>query len=753
MERPFRSGAVLSAALLLPAALVAPTHAASSALFPPLVLPLAEPFNHRSNMTYIVIDLDTPLHLANFGLDASAATLARDIVLHGNEVPWLAAVHATGAMERAVEAAFEASRCLAARTAALRPSPVDLGQGATVSWPEAVASGAWANEFLRLRSTVLVPGATLKVRHPSSDGAEILGDEVSVQLEFCLVASATEDPVFDFRQLVLRSMGICLSLDGLPPSCGPVSEMLEVHYDGLEPGIHSVVAWAGLLTPTDVSDVSVVRQAGGEDQMPSFNEELLAARCTPFRGGVWVFEETRRTFSIAPKKRAARPPASCDAAEDDRFAALGTAVTCGTFTDGSEWCHYEGGACLNLESFELELLPPQDAILLDESDNVTAAAAAVGVHGSSSGDAPAAVLLRSLGRLRDETRFTSAGATARDLRAPWALPLRSAARARWVEPWGGERHWGGRPGGGRSGGGGAAAPAVAWVPGPAVLPFIDCPHNIVHVAGKLFQAAHAADHLGLLNPSPRDPSPPSSSGARNTGGGGGGGARDSGAGGGGGNGAVGAAATVVALPLTCGRGPAALAGGAACGPALEDPGLASRRGAAAWLTGLAGLLFGQGSVVANPRAFAAAQAAGGQGVPGRLCFSDVVVPGESRALFRGLADARRFRRASRSALGLSPVRPRPGPLVVVVQRRSGGRGVGNLDAVLAELRALLASGREGGGGGDDGGDDDDDDGNDGGGGGFTHGGVRVVVAVLETMTFEDQVRPCVRRPRVHSFGL
>jgi len=56
-----------------------------------------------------------------------------------------------------------------------------------------------------------------------------------------------------------------------------------------------------------------------------------------------------------------------------------------------------------------------------------------------------------------------------------------------------------------------------------------------------------------------------------------------------------------------------------------------------------------------------------------LCFQEVVIPGESRALFRGPADARRFRFNARRYLGLSPVVMHPPPKVVVTLFSSGNK--------------------------------------------------------------------------------
>jgi len=96
--------------------------------------------------------------------------------------------------------------------------------------------------------------------------------------------------------------------------------------------------------------------------------------------------------------------------------------------------------------------------------------------------------------------------------------------------------------------------------------------------------------------------------------------------------------------------------------------------ATSWLDGLMALLFSNATtqVIHDPRAWASAihektttPAADGKISPVELlCFREVVVPGENRALFRGPADARRFRFNARQYLGLSSVIMHPPPKVI-----------------------------------------------------------------------------------------
>jgi len=103
--------------------------------------------------------------------------------------------------------------------------------------------------------------------------------------------------------------------------------------------------------------------------------------------------------------------------------------------------------------------------------------------------------------------------------------------------------------------------------------------------------------------------------------------------------------------------------------------------AAAWLDGLLSLLFSNATtqVIHDPRAWASAihektsPTTTNKSPVELMCFQEVVIPGESRALFRGPADARRFRFNARRYLGLSPVVMHPPPKVIVTLFSSGNK--------------------------------------------------------------------------------
>jgi hypothetical protein len=164
------------------------------------------------------------------------------------------------------------------------------------------------------------------------------------------------------------------------------------------------------------------------------------------------------------------------------------------------------------------------------------------------------------------------------------------------------------------------------------LLFVDSPENVYHAAAKAFQLSYAASEASARLPKTRH------------------------------------LLLDAVVPLSCTRG--------ACQPSEATHGNAPAK---AWLRGLLAVLFPTTEAVHDPkgwasanhrRAYDAAAKASADGSLAReppplelLCFAEVVVPGESRALFRGPTDARRFRFMARRFLGLSPVALQPLPKV------------------------------------------------------------------------------------------
>jgi len=452
------------------------------------------------------------------------------------------------------------------------------------------------------------------------------------------------------RQLFLYDTEICVLLEqdfgdgkqsrssSTSRTCGPSGDILAggVPLHGLSPGTYTL---------------HICMSFSEEHRLSSDDDaaEIAQASCFNSSSSLWQLADLRRSFAIedtiSPKSVmldfADEDLQGFDADTSSHQASLkartvddgvrvngsnklpprpmSSSAVCGSYEDDSEWCIYRP-ACLDTATLGLVFLD----FAPDSSDT-----------------------LSQLGR-KDDLLFVPTSLDRSSWEGPKALnndlPHRSAAFARhlsassfadakkrgavaWFDPIsdpqsGGinsnsyvlnDRNQKGSDSSGRS--------------GRVGLMFIDAPQNVYHAATKALQLSYAA----------KEPS-----GRRQM---------DRGS------------FLDAVVPLLCTEN--------GCQPAHASHNNAP---AAAWLDGLLALLFSNATtqVIHDPSAWASAihektkpYGADSKSPVELLCFREVVVPGESRALFRGPADARRFRFNARRYLGLSPVVLHPPPKVGV----------------------------------------------------------------------------------------
>ena len=336
------------------------------------------------------------------------------------------------------------------------------------------------------------------------------------------------------------------------------------------------------------------------------------------KGNSWNPETTflpRQSASLDGRQRAT--PIDSGVGSDESNVHHQQLSECGSYVDDSEWCVYRP-ACLDAETLGLVLmdLAPDSSdtpFKLGRQDDSTFVPSSLdrsrqSVSNAFNNDLPH--------RSRALTRHLSA--------ASFADADQRGAVA-WFDPSSDKLPGGGyRPGSSYQFGGSPNSRS-----GRVGLMFVDSPNNVYHAATKALQLSYAA----------KEPS-----GRRQ---------KDRGS------------LLDAVVPLSCTMN--------GCQPAHASHDNAP---AAAWLDGLLALLFPNATteVIHDPRAWASAMhekinpGVGGKSPVELLCFGEVVLPGESRALFRGPADARRFRFNARRYLGLSPVVLHPPPKVIVKEQ-------------------------------------------------------------------------------------
>ena len=344
--------------------------------------------------------------------------------------------------------------------------------------------------------------------------------------------------------------------------------------------------------------------------------------CHPESSSFWRLADLSRAFVIEGNNSAA--PVVMDIATDEKLSSqhtrlpkaqvgdalpevqrlpLTSSAVCGSYVDDSEWCIYRP-ACLDTANLGLVLL----TFAPDFSDTSF-----------------------QLGR-KDDFLFVPTSLDRSTWEGPKAsnndLPHRSAALARHLSA--------------SSFADAEKRGVVAWFDpgsdngsssndraGRVGLMFEETSGNIYHAATKALQLSYAAKELS-------DPLSKSHRGSY----------------------------LDAVVPLSCSQ--------SGCQPARASHDNAP---AAVWLDGLLALLFSNKTtqVIHDPRAWASAThektttlTAGGNKSPVELlCFREVLLPGENRALFRGPADARRFRFNARRYLRLSPVMMELPPKVLI----------------------------------------------------------------------------------------
>ena len=507
-------------------------------------------------------------------------------------------------------------------------------------------SGEALRNFLAYRSSVALIESPLSITFPHVEGLRVAGDLVMVRVTACTINDSSKladishyckhrfsSPfvvpffqvrlaldlnhcVHDFpwrgtdydrcRQLFLYDTEICAWIEQHNDNV--------IHLDeGKESGINKSSPTCG--PPSDIlaGGVQLHGLSPGtytlyismsflnKHQQPSDEGEVSLATnqvsCSDFSSSLWQLADLTRTFVI-------KDDDSPNAVVADTIKAPGkhhlsrvmasSSADCGSYEDDSEWCIYRP-ACLEIATLGLVLLnlapDSQDTpFQLGRKDDYSFVPTSL--DRSSWGEPEVS---------NNDLPHRSAALT-RHLSAASFADAEKRGAVAWFDPdsdddkiydGGSSNHRANRVG----------------------LMFVDSPMNIYHSATKAFQLSYAAKE-------------PSESRLRNRHG----------------------SQLDAVVPLSC-----TLKG---CQPAHATH---ENVPAAAWLDGLLSILFSNATtqVIHDPRAWASAihektSPTTSKSPVELLCFREVAIPGENRALFRGPADARRFRFIARRYLGLSP---------------------------------------------------------------------------------------------------
>jgi hypothetical protein len=306
-----------------------------------------------------------------------------------------------------------------------------------------------------------------------------------------------------------------------------------------------------------------------------------------------------------------------------------SSTECGSYVDDSEWCTYRP-ACLDTETLGLVLLDfaPDSLDIpykLGREDDSTFAPTSLDRSRQPKANAFNNDLPHRSRALTGHLSASSFAAAEKRGAVAWFDPTSDDGH---TDDNGGSARYNINPSHGSDG-------LSKRRSGRVGLMFVESPNNVFHAATKALQLSYAA----------KEPSESKSKHHRRP-------------------------FLDAVVPLTCERG--------GCQPAHATHNNAP---AAAWLDGLLSLLFSNATtqVIHDPRAWASAihektlPTTTNKSPVELLCFQEVVIPGESRALFRGPADARRFRFNARRYLGLSPVVMHPPPKVIVTLFSSGNK--------------------------------------------------------------------------------